>query len=265
MENSSEITNQNNAKVFGVIALKGGVGKTTVVANLGATIAQEFKKKVLLVDANFSTPHLGLHLGLVDPDHNLHDVINHKYSVYEAIYQHPLGFHILPGSISPVDCDHLILKEKLEPLRKIYDVILIDSSPSLNNEMFATMAASDDLVVVSTPDYPTLSSTLFAIKVAKKKNTNIRGIVLNKIRDKKFELSQRDIENASDIDVLATIPDHVNVQAALAEMVPMVSRSPRHEVSKEYKKLASVLMEIEQEGMLSKIKRKIKSKISHKK
>ena len=81
---------ENNAKVFGVIALKGGVGKTTVVTNLGAALSQEFKKKVLLVDANFSTPHLGLHLGMVNSTYNLANVMNNKYSVFEAIYRHPL-------------------------------------------------------------------------------------------------------------------------------------------------------------------------------
>ena len=65
-----------DAKVFGIIALKGGVGKTTVVANLGAALAQEFHKRVLLVDANFTTPHLGLHVGMVRPSHTLHNVIN---------------------------------------------------------------------------------------------------------------------------------------------------------------------------------------------
>ena len=119
-----------DSKVFGVVALKGGVGKTTVVANLGAALAREFDKKVLLVDANFSTPHLGLHLGLVDPDYTLHHVLNEEHPIYESIYQHNLGFHLIPGKLSPLSVNPLVLKEKIEPLRNIYDVILIDSSPS---------------------------------------------------------------------------------------------------------------------------------------
>jgi len=65
----------NDGKIIGVISLKGGVGKTTTVANLGASLAKDFNKKVLVVDANFSAPNLGLHLGLVDPKTTIHDVL----------------------------------------------------------------------------------------------------------------------------------------------------------------------------------------------
>jgi len=161
-------------RVFGVVALKGGVGKTTVVTNLGATLSETYDKKVLLIDGNFSTPHLGIHLGIINPPHNLHPVLNNEYSIYEAIYQHPLGFHVIPGKLSPSPIDHFSLRDKIEPLRQIYDVIIIDSSPSLNNEMAATMHASDDIVVVSSPDYPTLSSTLHAVKIARERETPIK-------------------------------------------------------------------------------------------
>ena len=110
-------------KVFGIVSLKGGVGKTTVVANLGAALALEYGKKVLIVDANFSTPHLGLHVGLVNPEHSLHKIMEDDYSIYEGIYHHALGFHIIPGMLAPEGLDYHKLKEKIEPLREIYDYI----------------------------------------------------------------------------------------------------------------------------------------------
>jgi len=244
----------SKSKIFGVIALKGGVGKTTVVSNLGASLARDFNKKVLLIDANFSTPHLGLHLGLVTPKYTLHHVLNENHSIFETIYQHELGFHIIPGKLAPFTTNPLVLKEKLAPLKEIYDVILIDSSPSLNDEMYATMAASDELLVVSSPDYPTLSSTIHAILVAGEREAKIRGIVINKTRKKRFELSSRDISKASEIKVLASIPDDVKVLAALSKMTPMVHHAPKHEISQIYKKLAGSLI-----GEGTKRKRKAKS------
>ena len=50
------------AKKIGIISIKGGVGKTSTVAALGASLAKDFNKRVLLVDANFSSPNLCLHL-----------------------------------------------------------------------------------------------------------------------------------------------------------------------------------------------------------
>lgn len=230
------------AKIFGVIALKGGVGKTTVVSNLGASLARDYGKKVLMVDANFSTPHLGLHLGLLTPKYTLHHVLNDNHSIFEAIYQHELGFHIIPGKLAPFSTEPLGLRDKLESLRSIYDVILIDSSPSLNEEMYATMAASDELLVVSSPDYPTLSSTIHAISVAKQKDVKIRGIVINKAYKKKFELKKKDIEEASGSKVLSVIPENFKVLSALSRMVPVVVNFPRQDVSIEYKKLAGSLI-----------------------
>ncbi|MCH8872918.1 AAA family ATPase, partial [candidate division KSB1 bacterium] len=56
----------SRAKTIGILSIKGGVGKTSTVAALGAAIAG-FDKKVLLIDGNFSAPNLGLHLGIVNP------------------------------------------------------------------------------------------------------------------------------------------------------------------------------------------------------
>ena len=230
-------------KIFGVVAMKGGVGKTTLVSNLGASLARDYGQKVLMIDANFSTPHLGLHLGLLTPKYTLHHVLNDNHSIFEAIYQHELGFHIIPGKLAPFKTAPLGLRDKLEELRDIYDVILIDSSPSLNEEMYATMAASDELLVVSSPDYPTLSSTIHAITVADSKEAKIRGIVINKAYGKKFELKKRDIEGASGAKVLSVIPENFKVVSALSRMTPAVVNFPRQNVSKEYKKLAGSLVD----------------------
>ena len=54
-------------KIIGVLSLKGGVGKTSSVVSLGAALSH-FGKRVLLVDANFSTPNLGIHLDVVNPE-----------------------------------------------------------------------------------------------------------------------------------------------------------------------------------------------------
>ncbi|MDA3836699.1 MAG: AAA family ATPase [Nanoarchaeota archaeon] len=241
----------SDSKIFGIIALKGGVGKTTIASNIGTSLSKDFQKKVLIIDANFSTPHLGLHLGIVNPKYTLHHVLNDNHSIFEAIYQHELGFHVIPGKLSPFKIDPTILRERLEPLRNIYDVIIIDSSPSLNEEMYATMAASDELLVVSSPDYPTLSSTIHAISVAGQKGANIRGIVINRAYKKKFELSKKDIESASGTKILAIIPHDVKVLSALSKMTPVVAHSPKQDVSVKIKDLAGSLVGVKKKRRAS--------------
>lgn len=232
-----------NGKIVGVIAIKGGVGKTTTVTNLAAALANDFGKKVLVVDANFTAPNLGLHIGIVNPQYTLHDVLANNVDVPKAIQKHELGFDIIPGALVP---KHKInpfnLKRKINHLRYKYDVVLIDSSPTLNEEILATMIAADELLVVSSPDYPTLSCTMRAVKVAKMKKTAITGIILNKVRNKKYELSVDDVEQSAEIPVIGMIPDDHRVLEALSLTKPAVLHTPKRNVAVEYKKLAGCLI-----------------------
>lgn len=231
----------SSCKTIGIISIKGGVGKTTTSINLAAALSQDFSKKVLLVDASFYSPHVGLHLGIMDPKHTLNSVMNDKSQAHEAVYEHSLGFHVLPSSLKAEKVNPIKLKTKLQSLRKYYDYIIIDSSPSLNDEMLGAIMASDELFVVTTPDLPTLSATLRAVKLAKEKNTPILGIILNKVKGKSYELSVEDIENAASVPVIASLPSTFRVLSALASITPMVQHSPLNEVSLEYKRLAAAV------------------------
>ena len=59
---------------------------------------------------------------------------------------------------------------EIKHLKNYYDVILIDSSPTVNRELEAVMTVSDELFVITNPDYQTLLMTVRAVKMAKKKN-----------------------------------------------------------------------------------------------
>ena len=59
-------------------AIKGGVGKTTIASSLASDLVNNFGKKVLLVDANYSAPNLGLHMDIVEPGKTIHDVLAGK-------------------------------------------------------------------------------------------------------------------------------------------------------------------------------------------
>ena len=121
-------------------------------------------------------------------------------------------------------------------------MILIDSSPTLNEEMLATMIASDELLVITSPDYPTLSTTLRAVRLAKQKKTPITGLILNKVRNKKFELTIQDIENSSKTPVLAVLPDDIKILEALSLTTPAATNFQNSDAVIEYKKLAAALI-----------------------
>ncbi len=229
-------------KTLGIISIKGGVGKTTTTLNLGATIANEFDKKTLIVDANFSAPNLGLHLGITDPETTIHDALLKRANISDAIYEYDENLHIIPGALIGKKISPYILKEKLKKIKNNYDFILIDSSPALNEEMLATIIASEKLLVVTSPDYPTLSTTMRAVRLAKQKKTPITGLVLNKVRKKKFELNLDDIEKATDTPVLAILPDDVKMLEALSKSKHIAEHAPKRNITYELRHLASSLI-----------------------
>ena len=230
------------AKIIGIISIKGGVGKTTTVANLGFILAKEFKKKVLVVDGNFSGPNLALHFGFTKPQYTLHDVLQGKVGLQKAIYEHASGLNILPASLFNNGVDVGKFHQYIASLRGFYDLIIIDSSPTLNNEMLATIMASDELFVLTTPDYVTLASTLHAIKVARSKRTYISGIIINKMRGKKFELGLDAIQDATKVPIVSVLYDNENVMRSLAQGKPVSSMNGSSNVAVEYKKLAAALV-----------------------
>ena len=229
------------AKTIGIISIKGGVGKTITTVNLGAILANDFNKKVLMVDANFSAPNLGLHLGIVDPEYTLHDVLNKNIPIEKAIQIHE-NFDVISGALIGRKVNAFELKNKLKSIKNKYDIILLDSSPTLNEEIIATMVASDQLIAVTSPDYPTLSCTMHAVRVAKRKKTPITGLILNKVRNKKFELTLEEIEEAIESPVLAVLPDDLKILESVAYTTPASEHSPLGKAVVEYKKLAAALI-----------------------
>ena len=121
-------------------------------------------------------------------------------------------------------------------------MIILDSSPLLNEETLAVMLASDSILVVTTPDIPTLATTMKAVKTAKQRGVPINGIILNKVHNRNFELSIEDVEKTADVPVVAVIPYDINSLRALSEFTPSTSFKPNSESSQEYRKLAATLI-----------------------
>ncbi|MFH1425263.1 MAG: AAA family ATPase [archaeon] len=229
------------AKTIGIIAIKGGVGKTTISASLASDLANHYNKKVLLIDTNYSAPNLGLHMDIVEPKKTIHQVLDRKVSIKKAIHK-KFGVDVIPGDyIYNNKINFFKLKDKLKTIQKNYDFVILDSSPSLNDELLSTMLISDALFVVTTPDYPTLSCSLKAAKLAKQRGKPIAGLILNKVRDPKYELTLKEIEQAADIPVIAKIPDDKYTARSTFTRIPTTVYHKKCPFSKELSRLSATL------------------------
>jgi len=229
------------ARVIGIMSLKGGVGKTSVVAALGSALA-ELGERVLLVDANFNAPNLGIHFNLIDPEKTLHDALLRKANISDVVYA--VGnLDIIPSSIfENQKVSFLKLKDYLRPLKRKYDIILLDSPPSLEEEGLATLYAADEIFFVATPDNATLSNTLKSINRTNERGTKVNGVILNKVHDKDFELTLKQIEDTTSVPVMAVIPYEIGVLEAQSNFLPSTEWKPNSKASKEFKKLAAALI-----------------------
>ena len=146
----------SGARVLAVANQKGGVGKTTTVASLGAALAQR-GRHVLLVDLD---PQASLTFSLgIDPeelDVSVREVLLGEKEASDAIVVTDEAVHLLPSTIELAEAEETLatrtgreqrLRVALEPVAGDYDWIIIDCPPSLGVLTAAALTAASDLLI----------------------------------------------------------------------------------------------------------------------
>ncbi len=234
-------------RIITISSGKGGVGKTTLTANLGAAM-NDMGKKVLVVDTNLTTPNLGFHLGVPLYPKTLHDVLRGEAYPEEATYTHPTGLNIIPAGISITDmksCDGTGLDNVILDLVGEHDVILLDGAAGLGKEGLSSIKAADEMIVVTNPQLATVTDALKAVKMGEEMGTHIIGVVLNRKTGKPSDLSIEEVEALLGHQVIAELDDHDTVQDALASKTPVVHFAPDSKPAHEIKRLAASLVGLE--------------------
>lgn len=149
-------------KTFSIINKKGGVGKTTITVNLAYALAESCGLRVLVIDnddqsndSQFFQSEDGLTLA---------DILVGKAGIQEAV-QHTRydGIDLVASSSALLDANvavikdeeivqHTILREALARVDAAYDVCLIDNPPTINASVINALVASDEVIIVTTPD-----------------------------------------------------------------------------------------------------------------
>ena len=124
--------------IIAVISGKGGVGKTTIVANLGATLSL-FGKKVLLVDLNISTPNLGLYFGSLFQERSIQKAMEGEIELKDCVISYKPNLHLIVADFNNEDCNLDFLRESLETLQS-YDFIFLDGAAGIGREVKGTMS-----------------------------------------------------------------------------------------------------------------------------
>lgn len=231
-------------KKIALMSVKGGVGKTTTSLNLSSALAY-FNYNVTIVDANFSNPDIGLHLGLPLRDKTLHSALKEEHHIHDAIRTHHLNLDVVPGDLSYKES----LFPKKENLTKILqdlkpesDYIIVDTTPGVNENAKSVLRAVDSVIIVTTADIFSVSSSLKIIKLAKAFNKNVEGIIVNKVRGESSEITLENIEHMLEVPVIGVVIHDDEIRRSHKHKKPYVQMAPTANASVAFKKAAAKIL-----------------------
>jgi chromosome partitioning protein len=246
---------------FAVANQKGGVAKTTTVHALGAALAEQ-GRRVLLVDLD-PQACLTFSLGL-DPNdlpQSLHDVFVHRTPASEILLK--VGeLHLLPATIDLAGTEvHLLtragreyaLSRALDPIKADYDVILVDCPPSLGVLTINGLTAADQVLVplqcetLSHRGVGQLLETIEDVKSFTNPSLKVRGVIATMF-DSRTRLGREvidDVRTRYGVEVLEPpVPKSVRVAEAPGKGRSVLEHAGRSSSAEAYRKLAAALDEV---------------------
>ncbi|MBW6451570.1 MAG: P-loop NTPase [DPANN group archaeon] len=230
------------SRVISVISGKGGVGKTTLVSNLVVALSH-LDKRVAVIDANITGANLSVHLGLVQYDNSLNDVLDGSIDLSGAMYRHGSGVDIIPASLTRLDGDMSGFKNVISNLVGYYDYVIIDVAAGIESEVYAAVSCSDAVMLVTTPELTAVSNVALALRLCHNMSKTVLGVVINQIHGDSFEIKSDAIGSFLDVPIIARIEDHKHVRESIAVGMPVVDYSPLSQPAKVISDIAQNLIE----------------------
>lgn len=229
------------SKLINITSGKGGVGKTTSAINLGAAL-NAFGKEVIVVDANLTTPNIGIHLGAPLIPVSLNHVLCGKANIHEAVYEHESGMKIVPSSLSVkelINMNHRKLREVGKKLKKMADFVIFDSAAGLGSEAIAAIEAGDEMIIVTNPEMPAVTDALKTSKLIEQMGKKVRGVIVTRVSGLKSEMPIGNIEEMLELPILGVVPEDDKVKEAIVMKDALIHTHPKSRAARAYKKIAA--------------------------
>ena len=240
------------ARVIVITSGKGGVGKTTTTANIGAALADK-GHKVLLIDTDIGLRNLDVVMGLENRIvYDLIDVIEGRCRVSQALIKDKRcpNLVLLPAAQirdkNDVNTDQM--KELIYSLKDSFDYILIDCPAGIEQGFKNAIAAADEAIVVTTPEVSATRDADRIIGLLEAAGIKSPRIVVNRLRidmvkDKNM-LSVEDILDILAVKLLGVVPDDETVVISTNKGEPLVYKGDSL-AAKAFKNIASRIEGVE--------------------
>jgi len=175
-------------RTVAVVSGKGGVGKTTLVANLGIALHRE-GCKVLVVDGDLGMANVDVLFGLI-PKWTLHNLVLGERTAEEILIRTTDGIHLMPGAsgveemanLDEIRCERLL--RSIAAVEDGMDLILIDTAPGIHRATTHLARAADEIVIVTTPEPTSWADAYATLRALRKRGTSAKPwLVVNQARD----------------------------------------------------------------------------------
>ena len=203
------------SRVIVIASGKGGVGKTTIAANLGICLGQA-ERKTALVDLDLGLRNVDVTLGLETVVLNhLGDFFEERMPLEEVVTtdeRYPgLALLAAPQNMDPADLKEEQLERLVQELRAAYDVILIDAPAGVGPVFSAAVKLADEGVVVTTPTVSAVRDADKVLHLMEAAGIPYRFVIVNMLRRQLMKegimMSPDDIRDVLGTPLLGVIPD----------------------------------------------------------
>lgn len=237
---TATVPGEKKTRIIAVASGKGGVGKTNLSINMALAYAR-LGKKVVVLDADLGLANVNVILGVI-PKFNLYHVIKNQKTMKDIILDTEYGIQIVAGASGFSRIANLTDEERsgfIHDMQELShaDIIIIDTSAGVSQNVLAFVQAADEAVIVTTPEPTAITDAYGIIKIISTEIDDLDlglKLVVNRASSvlEAKKVSQRVINITGQflnmkVDYLGFVFDDPGVSIAVKKQEPFLISDPR--------------------------------------